>query len=469
MLMRDVTRKHIHQRRWVKAGVFACGVMLAAALAGCAAMAGSKGKAAEPMVSSSAETAALPAAPSPTPTPAPTPLVQTGLDILAAGNAARLEGRRLGVMALPTSQTRDGRPILDVLLANDRITVVALFAIQPDSFGIAHDLSTDTFEPRTGAPLYSLSAARPAPAADMLANLDAIVIDAPDSGARFNPSLSRVAAMMRECARRGVPVIVLDRPNPLGGLISDGPYPAPAALQSEWAPYPIPAVHGLTMGEMARLLSGHFGLNGRLEVVACEGWKRQWPYAKTELPWRAPAPEIASPEAALLYPGLALAALANVSVGLGTDHAYTVIGSPYMDSAALIAEFASRPVPGLAVEPTTFTPARDEAGLVLSLPSPPVPRGDGQPWAFAGEACRGVAFRVTNADEFQPYKFGIHTLHVLQKLYPDDLQLQRAIAAIGRREVMQMIEMGRALDQIYASWNRERLDFNTIRLDYLLY
>lgn len=414
-----------------------------------------------------AETA-IPAA-SPTPTPAPTPVVRTGLDILAAENAARLEDRRVGVMALPTSLTIDDRPILDVLIANGNITVVALFAIQPDSFGVQHSLFTDTFEPRTGAPIYSLSALRPTPTAEMLANLDIVIIDVPDSGVRFNPSLSRVAAMMRECARRGVVVMVLDRPNPLGGLICDGPYAAPGLLQTEWSPYPMPAVHGLTMGEMARVLNGRYGIGTELSVVACEGWRRQWPYAKTELPWRAPAPEIATPESNLLFAGLALAAPANVSVGLGTDRAFMVIGAPYMDSAQLLQEFSQREIPGIAVEAVTFTPGKEASVPVLSMPTPSGAQSGSALWPFAGEECRGVAFRVTNPDEYQPFKFGIQTLHLLHKLYPDELQTPRATIAIGRREVTQMIEVSQGLERIFASWNADRLDFNSIRLEHLLY
>ncbi|GAB4319398.1 MAG: DUF1343 domain-containing protein [Candidatus Sumerlaeia bacterium] len=401
------------------------------------------------------------------------PKVRSGLDVLAGEDFERLAGRRIGLMALPSSKTFDGRSILDALLACGQVTVAALFALQPDSYGVEHDLNTDTFEPRTGAPLYSLSAARPRPTAEMLRALDVVVIDVPDSGVRFNPHLSRVAAMLQECARRNVPVLVLDRPNPLGGLVCDGAYPAPGLLAGEWAPYPMPIVHGLTMGELARLLNDVFGLQGRVEVAECTGWKRYWTFDRTELPWCAPSPELGSFEVCALFAGVSLAAPANVSVGLGTDRPFTMIGAPYMNSEVLTAEFAKRPLPGVEVEAVSFTPAaaagsRPGVPAVFALPGAPVFVPDA-PWAFAGQTCRGVAFRISDVEAYQPVKFGVQVLHTLAKLYPDELKLERTVYTLGRPEVPLMIRNGLALDKIFASWSADRLDFNSVRLECLLY
>jgi uncharacterized protein YbbC (DUF1343 family) len=301
---------------------------------------------------------------------------------------------------------------------------------------------------------------RARPAAEMLQGLDVVVIDVPDSGLRFNPLVSRVAMMLEECSRRGVAVTMLDRPNPLGGFYTDGPYPDPRLRRTELSYLPTPIAYGMTLGELMRFYNAYLGVQADLSVVPMVGWKRYWTFDRTGLAWRTPGANLSGWEVCMLSGGLAIAGAANVSVGLGADAPYRLVGAPWIDARELAAEFSAHPVEGLEVEPVTFTPA-----------AAPSDANDDQspPWPYAGQTCRGLRFRVTDPERFQSVRFGVRLLHTLNKLYPNSIEIDRAVAIIGRPDIIRMIKTGQPVEKIIASWSVDRLDFNSIKIDYLLY
>jgi uncharacterized protein YbbC (DUF1343 family) len=375
------------------------------------------------------------------------PAVQVGLERVST-EAAHLRGRRVGLLAHAASVTADGRSAVDVLRGAG-IPVVRLFAPEHGLRGQAaagEHVAGGTDE-ATGLPVVSLYGAETRPRAEDLRDLDAVVVDLQDAGVRFYTYASTLIHLL-EAAREGPEVVVLDRPNPLGGELVEGPVRAadvPATLVST---APGPLVHGLTLGELARHVVAGRGGSGRLTVVRMSGWTRAMRWPDTRREWVAPSPNLRSAEAALAYPGVALLEATNVSEGRGTESPFLLLGAPRLDAAALAAAVG---VPGYSLAPVRFTPR--------ASPAAPRPKHE-------GVECAGLRVGVTDAAHARPYTLGVALLHALRDqpgfgwsgLRPDHLDW-----LLGTRRVRRMLDVGASVEGILAAdaddieaWRAER-------------
>lgn len=324
--------------------------------------------------------------------------VRVGLERIADEDAQVLTGKRVGLIAHAASVTADGRHAIDVL-RDAGVEVVRLFAPEHGlrSRAAAAEQIADDRDPVSGLPVVSLYGEHRQPQAGDLEGLDALVFDLQGAGVRFYTYVSTLILAVEAAAQAGIEMVVLDRPNPLGGRRVEGPVSSPRDIvpASFVNMAPGPLVHGMTMGEMARLVNDGLPRPATLEVVAMEGWGRDMVWTDTGLPWVPPSPNLRTPEAAFAYPGVALLEATNVSEGRGTAAPFLRFGAPW-----LIPEVSLLPEPGFALRTVAFTPR--------SSPAAPAPK-------YVDETCNGFAIRVTDAHDVSAYRLGIALLHRLQR------------------------------------------------------
>lgn len=324
--------------------------------------------------------------------------MRVGLERIADGDAEILRGKRVGLIAHAASVTVDGRHAIDVL-GDAEVEVVRLLAPEHGlrSRAAAGERIADDRDPVSGLPVVSLYGEQRQPQPGDLEDLDALVFDLQGAGVRFYTYVSTLILAVEAAAEAGIEMVVLDRPNPLGGRRVEGPVAAPRnvvpASFVNMAPGPL--VHGMTMGEMARLVNKRLPRPAALEVVTMEGWRRDMVWTDTGLPWVPPSPNLRTPEAAFTYPGVALLEATNVSEGRGTVAPFLRFGAPW-----LAPEVSPLPEPGFVLRPTTFTPR--------SSPAAPAPK-------YVDETCNGFAVRVTDAHDASAYRLGIALLHRLHR------------------------------------------------------
>ncbi|WP_344478281.1 DUF1343 domain-containing protein [Nonomuraea monospora] len=325
------------------------------------------------------------------------PHVRTGAERLAR-DPALAGGTRLGLVTNPTGVLPDLTPTADALLAAG-VKLTALFGPEHGMRGTAQAAGSegDAVDERTGLPVhdtYELSGEE----LDRVvasAGVDTLVFDIADVGARFYTYVWTMYDLMESAARLGLRFVVLDRPNPLGGTVVEGP-PLDPAFASFVGRFPLPIRHGRTAGELA----GLFGLGVDLTVVTMEGWRRDMTYAATGLPWVMPSVNMPTPDTALVYPGTGLVEGTNFSEGRGTTRPFELIGAPYAD-ARLAPALNGLGLPGVRFREAWFTPTFHK---------------------HAGVPVRGVQLHVHDRDAFRPVLTGLSLLHVARTLYPDDLR-----------------------------------------------
>ncbi|ACY49096.1 exo-beta-N-acetylmuramidase NamZ family protein [Rhodothermus marinus] len=397
-------------------------------------------------------------------TSVPSARVRTGTEVLVARHFDLLRGKRVGLIANHTARI-DTMHLIDRLMAEPEVHLVALFAPEHGLRGTAAagEEIRDGRDVRTGLPVYSLYGATRKPTPEMLAGLDVLVFDLQDVGARCYTYISTLGLAMQAAAEAGIPFIVLDRPNPLGGELISG-----FVLEPEQASfvglYPIPLVYGLTIGELARMIQGERLLPGleRLEliVVPLEGWRRTMQWPDTGLPWRPPSPNLPTFEAALAYPGTVFFEAVDGSEGRGTDAPFLQVGTPWANARALADTLNARGLPGVRFEPVTFTPR--------PRPGAPHPRYEGRP-------LHGVRLHITDRQTFRPVVTGIHLLHAFYHQAPPSFRnafIQRPdwLARLaGTERLYELLRNGATPETIVASWEKEVEAFRQRRRPYLLY
>ena len=341
------------------------------------------------------------------------PRVTPGLDVLREQGAELLSDLRIGLISNPTGQTIDGTPALRVLRDELRLSVKALFSPEHGFGGdaAAGDEIAEEREAGSGIPIHSLYGETRAPSPSMLSGLDVLVFDIQDAGVRFFTYVSTMKLAMESAARAGIRFVVLDRPNPQGGLRVEGPVLEPE-LESFVGAAAIPLLHGMTVGELARFFRASSPDLARLdlEVVPMRGWERHMLWNDTGLTWRPPSPNLRTPRAALAYPALGLMEGVEISEGRGIEETFEKIGAPWIDEVAYASALNSLELPGVQFHPTTFTPR--------ALPASPDPR-------FRGELCRGVALSVTDPPNFAPVRTGLAAIETLRSLYPGSFRWVR--------------------------------------------
>jgi uncharacterized protein YbbC (DUF1343 family) len=293
--------------------------------------------------------------------------VRTGLDEVLT-RPRRLKGLRLGLVANPASVTSDYRHATVALKGTRGVKLVTLFGPEHGIWANAQDLVEvdDTRDPRTGLAVHSLYGRTRVPTSGMLAGLDAVVIDLQDVGSRYYTYVYTMLYVLEACAREGRKVVILDRPNPLGGLAVDGNLLDPA-FASFVGLHPLPVRHGLTIGEMALLFREERALQVEVEVVRMRGWERSMAFEDTGLPWIQPSPNMPSVDTAFVYPGGCLIEGTNLSEGRGTTRPFEIVGAPWLDPWALAATLEREKLPGVRFRPLFFEPvAQKHAGLLCS-------------------------------------------------------------------------------------------------------
>jgi uncharacterized protein YbbC (DUF1343 family) len=281
----------------------------------------------------------------------------------------------------------------------------------------------------------------------MLAGIDTVVFDIQDIGARFYTYVSTMGEAMQACAAEGKRFIVLDRPNPIGGVAVAGPMLDPGK-ESFVGVHRLPVRHGMTAGELARMFNDELKLNLDLQVIACEGWRRADLWDATGLTWVNPSPNMRSLTQALLYPGIGLLETTNLSVGRGTDTPFEVIGAPWLDGRKLADELRSRGVPGSSFVPIEFTPASSK---------------------FQGQKCGGVNLVITDRGRFEPLRTGFEIAAALRKLYPETWQAKVYERLLGNEKALQALLAGQSAEEIAAVAREGLSDFHRRRLRYLMY
>jgi uncharacterized protein YbbC (DUF1343 family) len=380
--------------------------------------------------------------------------VRTGIDVLLAEGAGPLGGRRVGLITNHTGITADGRSTIDVLHEHADLDLIALFSPEHGIRGTAEAGETvnDSVDERTGLPVHSLYGETRTPTAAMLEGLDVLAFDIQDIGTRYYTYIWTMALALETAAEHGLRFVVLDRPDPIGGIQVHG-----NVLDPEFATFvglhPVPMRHGLTVGEMARYLNAELELGADLHVIPMRGWRRSAWFDETGLPWIAPSPNMPDLESAAHYPGTCLFEGTNLSVGRGTDAAFQMIGAPWLDSPGLVARLAARPLPGVRFDTVTFTPQAP---------------GDGK---FAGEAVRGIRLTVTDRRSYDPTLAAVAALVEIRAQHADRLTfMERHFDRLaGTAALRTGLLAGESVEALRAPWEAERAAFERRRTRYLLY
>ena len=373
--------------------------------------------------------------------------VLTGIDVLERDHFKQLQGMRLGLVTNHTGRNREGRQTIDVLSKAPGVKLVALFAPEHGIRGLADDKVSDSKDEATGLPIYSLYGESRRPKPEQLKDLDALVYDIQDIGSRFYTYISTLGYLLEEAAKLKLPVIVLDRPNPIGGLDVEGPI-ADSDKLSFTSYHTIPTRHGLTIGELAQLFNKQRNIGADVRVIRMEGWRRSMWFDETNLTWVNPSPNMRSLAEATLYPGVGLLETTNVSVGRGTDTPFEIVGAPWIEGDKLAEYLNQRGVPGVRFVPLRFTPRAS---------------------VFKDQDCGGVNIVVTDRGAFRPLLAGIEMALALRKLYPNDWKVDSYLRLLVNADTFARVKRGESAREIVGSWNAGLQEFRKAREDILLY
>lgn len=386
----------------------------------------------------------------------PAAAVQAGIDQVELDNGGVLRGRKVGLIMHGASVTANGRRSIDALRGKG-VEVVRVFAPEHGVKGAAAagEKIASGVDAELKVPVVSLYGEKSKPGAEDLKGLDVLVFDLQDAGVRFYTYISTMILAMEAAAEAGIDFVVLDRPNPLGGERVEGPFAdardvLPASLVN-MAPGPL--VHGLTAGEMARMVNSGRPKPARLTVVPMRGWNRNMTWSATGRPWVPPSPNLRTPEAAIAYPGTCLVEATNISEGRGTDMPFLLVGAPGLKAEVLVAAVKA---PGFTLEPATFTPT--------ASPAAPQPK-------HLGAASTGVRVKVGDPAGAKPYTLGIALLHVLRtqpgfQWRDEGAGLDRLL---GTKKVRAALEKGETVDAIVAADAAAIEQYRKDRLKSLLY
>ncbi len=381
--------------------------------------------------------------------------VQTGIDVLEAHNFDPLRSptgkKKIGLLTNQTGIDAQGRRTIDVLAQAPGISLDAIFS--PEHGG-AGELDTthvgNSTDAATGVPVYSVYGGTDAarrPSIDILKNLDAVVFDIQDAGARFYTYETTLGYFLESAAKAGIEIFVLDRPNPITGSFVQGVIPD-SGRESFVNYFPVPVRHGMTIGELAKLFNGERNLNARLTVVPMEGWMRGDWYDSTSLLWINPSPNLRSLTEATLYPGVALVEFTNVSVGRGTDTPFELLGAPWIKGAQLAQYLNARNISGVRFVPVSFTPS---AGM------------------HSGQKCDGVNIVLVERNALDAAELGLELASALHKLYPEQFHMERMIELLVNQSVYDAVAAGEDPRRITEDWREPLEKFQLVRQKYLIY
>ena len=385
--------------------------------------------------------------------------VRLGSDVLLC--SSRLTGARVGVVCNHASIDRGFLHVIDRVEVCEGVTLAAIFGPQHGFRSDVQDNMVETphgDDARRRVPVYSLYSETREPTAEMLRGVDALIVDLQDIGARIYTYIYTMANCMRAAARHGVPVIICDRPNPIGGTAVEG-----ARLQPGWesfvGQFPIPMRHGMTIGELAVLFNDAFGIGASLEVIRMEGWMRDMYADATGLPWVMPSPNMPTLDTAIAYPGTVLFEGTMLSEGRGTTRPFELVGAPWIDAECFAGEMNGAALGGVYFRPAGFEPTFQK---------------------HAKQPCGGCQIHVTDRGAFQPVITGVALIDMFRRLDPGRFAWRQPpyeyehdkmpIDILAGSDVLrQQIESGMPIREIAGSWEDDEAAFRRLRAPYLLY
>lgn len=384
------------------------------------------------------------------------PRVLNGIDVLREQNFAPLAGKRIGLITNQTGLAADGTSTIDLLFQSKVCKLVALFSPEHGIRGnmdskvpssIMDIKISSSVDESTSLPVYSLYGDATRPTAGMLKNIDVLVFDIQDIGARFFTYSTTMAYCMEEAAKARIPFYVLDRPNPIGGISVEGPM-----LDEDKTSYvgymPIPVRHGMTMGELARYYNLEKNINAALHVIEMKGWQRSYYFWDTEQLWVNPSPNMRNMLEAIFYPGVCLIEGTNVSVGRGTERPFELVGAPWIEPRRFAASLEAACVPGVRFVPLYFTPNSSKN---------------------QGMKCGGVNLLITDAEKLNSVLLGFTLISVLHKLYPEEFDMSNVIELLGNAEAMKRLTAGQSPAEVLRAGRVAIQEFLAKRQKVLIY
>jgi uncharacterized protein YbbC (DUF1343 family) len=373
--------------------------------------------------------------------------VQLGIDVLESEKFAALRGKHVGLITNHTGLDSQGRLTIDLLTHAPGVTLVALFSPEHGLAGRNDERVDSTKDAATGLPIYSLYGTTLRPTDQMLQGIDALVFDVQDAGVRFYTYTTTMAYCMEEAAKRNIAFYVLDRPNPLGGEIVEGPM-LDADKTSFTAYYPLPIRYALTIGELAQFFNTENHIGCDLHVIAMKNWHRNYFFESTGARWIPPSPNLRTLKGAILYPGLEILQNAGVSVGRGTQTPFEEFGAPWIVGEDVAAALNARHLPGVHFTADAFIP-------VVGL--------------YSGQRCGGVSVRVTDRFTVRSMQVGIEIATILKRLYLSNFDVEKLMFLLGSTETVRQLQEGVSPEAIVGSWSNDLSGFDATRRKYFIY
>ena len=388
--------------------------------------------------------------------------VLTGADILLSDSLDLVTNKNVGIVTNHTGLLSNGTHIVDTLNSLNQVNVVVLFGPEHGIRGDApdgHSIS-DGKDSKTGIQVYSLYGKTKKPTKEMLKNVDILVFDIQDIGARFYTYISTMFFAMQAAVENNIPILILDRPNPINGIRVEGPI-IQEGFKSFVGIANIPIMHGMTIGELALFFNEENLLNENLKadfkIIKMQNWTRNMYFDETGLTWVNPSPNMTSLETALLYPGLCLIEGTNISEGRGTPTPFLNIGAPFINSDSLISKLNSYKLEGISYSKINFTPV--EIPNMASKPK------------FEKENCNGIYFTITDRQKLNSLKLGLVLIYSIMKLNPNDFSFRESSIdrLYGSSNLRTMLTKGFSPNEIMNTWKQDLEKFNQIRKKYLIY
>jgi len=387
--------------------------------------------------------------------------VELGLEKVLGERLDVLKNLRVGLICNQASVNHQFHHAADLFQDNPQIKLVKLFGPQHGIRGDVQDNMIETshgIDQVTGLPIYSLYSETREPTAEMLSGLDALVLDLQDVGCRVYTFIYTLANSMIACSKFGKKMIVLDRPNPIGGIEVEG-NTLEKGHESFVGQYPIPMRHGLTVGELAKLFNREFGINCELEVVSMDGWDREYFYDETDAPWVMPSPNMPTVDTTIVFPGTVFFEGTQVSEGRGTTRPFEIVGAPYIIAKEYADALASLKLPGISFRPINFLPTFQK---------------------HMGATCGGVFVHIADRKIFEPVMTGLAMVKTIVDLYPSEFKWKNPPyeyvfdrnpfdVIAGTDKIRSLIENDNSMEDIKLSWQEDVKDFKKLREKYLLY
>jgi uncharacterized protein YbbC (DUF1343 family) len=373
--------------------------------------------------------------------------VLAGVDVAREDGFAALRGKRIGLVTHLAARAADGTSTLELLSSAPGVQLAAIFSPEHGLEGKREGKIADSRDPAAGVPIYSLFGPTRRPTAQMLQGVELLVVDLVDVGARFYTYMSTLHQVLRAASEHRLPLVVLDRPNPIGGLAVEGPV-LDDDVRSFVNHYALPVRHGMTAGELAAMIDGEQRLGVDLRVLPARGLRRDMRFEHTGLRWQAPSPNLSRVQALLLYPAVGLLESTNLSVGRGTDRPFEQFGAPWLDSARLLAQLRAAELPGVSFAAVTFEPASDR---------------------HARERCHGLRLAVNDGTAFKPVRTGLTIARALIAQHAETFQADKLMKLVGHAQTMRGLFAGERTAALERGWEPELARFRERRARFLRY